>query len=91
MGRSSLVAHWVEDAVLSPLWLEFIPWPGNFCLRRAWPKKGREEQGERERERRERKYKSTTLGVITTALETLTNDKSTKYCDLPCKLKSHVK
>ena len=41
----SLAAQWVKDLVLSLLWLKsllrhgFEPWPGNFCMPQAWPKK----------------------------------------------------
>ena len=37
--RSSLVAWWVKDLALSRLWLGFDPWPGNFCMPGAQPKK----------------------------------------------------
>ena len=30
--RSSLVAQWVRDPVLSLLWCGFNPWLGNFCM-----------------------------------------------------------
>ena len=41
---SSLVAHWVKDPVSllwlrSLLWHRFYPWPGNFHLPQAQPKK----------------------------------------------------
>ena len=42
---SSLVAQWAKDPVLSLLWLwlllwhGFDPWPGNFCMLQAGPKK----------------------------------------------------
>ena len=42
--RSFLVAQWVKGRVLSLqllgslLWCGFDPWPGNFCIPRAWPK-----------------------------------------------------
>ena len=29
----------VKDLVLSLLWLRFNPWPENFCMPWAWPKK----------------------------------------------------
>ena len=41
---SSLVAQWVKDLALSPLWLRsllqhrFGPWPGNFCMPQVQPK-----------------------------------------------------
>ena len=28
----------VKDSVLSLPWLEFDPWPGNFCMLQVWPK-----------------------------------------------------
>ena len=36
--RSSLVAQWVKDPMLSLLWCEFDPWPGNFHMPLAQPK-----------------------------------------------------
>ena len=33
------MAQWVKDPVLSLLWHGFDPWPGNFCMPWAWPKK----------------------------------------------------
>ena len=45
-SRSSLAALWVEDLVLSLLWLgsllgcRFIPWPENIRVLWVWPKKG---------------------------------------------------
>ena len=47
--RSSLVAQRVKDPRLSLLWLRslqwhgFDPWPGNFCMPWAWPKKGKDQ------------------------------------------------
>ena len=43
-SRSSIVAQQVKDPVLlqwcgTLLWLWFDPWPGNFHMRQAWPKK----------------------------------------------------
>ena len=38
----------VRDSALSPLWLGFNPWPGNFCMPWAWPK---------EKKRRKRKLR----------------------------------
>ena len=32
------MAQWVENPVLSLLWLGFDPWPWNFCLLQAQPK-----------------------------------------------------
>ena len=32
----------VKDLALSLLWLEFDPWPGNFCVPWVWPKKRKE-------------------------------------------------
>ena len=29
----------VKDLALSPLWLRFNPWPGNFHMLQEWPKK----------------------------------------------------
>ena len=46
--RSSLVARWVKDLVLSLLWLwsllwhGFNPWPGNFHMLQVQPRKGGE-------------------------------------------------
>ena len=46
-GRSSLVAQWVKDPVLSLQWLRsllwrgFNPWPGNFHMLRVQPRKKR--------------------------------------------------
>uniref|UniRef100_A0A8D1NNL7 Eukaryotic translation initiation factor 3 subunit L n=1 Tax=Sus scrofa TaxID=9823 RepID=A0A8D1NNL7_PIG len=37
--RSSLVAQWGKRPALSVLWHGFDPWPGNFCVLRAWPRK----------------------------------------------------
>ena len=37
--RSSLVAQWFKDPVLSLPWHRFDPWPGNFCMLKARPKK----------------------------------------------------
>ena len=43
-NRSSLVAQWVKDLVLSLqqlgllLWHRFDPWPRNFCMLWAQPK-----------------------------------------------------
>ena len=43
--RSSLVAQWVKHLVVLLLWLGtllwhgFDPWPRNFCMTQAWPKK----------------------------------------------------
>ena len=39
----------VRDSVLSLLWLGFDPWPRNFQMLKAWPKKKKKE---RERVRR---------------------------------------
>ena len=38
---SSLVEQWVKDPVLSPQWLwrRFAPWPGNFHMPQAQPRK----------------------------------------------------
>ena len=36
---SSLVAYLVKDLALSLLWCGFSPWPGNFCILQAQPKK----------------------------------------------------
>ena len=42
--RSSLVAQWVKDLVLSLLWLRFLLrheldlWPGHLCMAWAWPR-----------------------------------------------------
>ena len=33
------MAQWVKDLVLSLLWRRFDPWPRNFHMSRAWPKK----------------------------------------------------
>ena len=35
--RSSLVAQWVKDPVLSLPWLWSLLWPGNFCMPQAHP------------------------------------------------------
>ena len=40
--RSSLVAEGVKDPVLSLPWHRFDPWPGNFCMLKARPKKKNE-------------------------------------------------
>ena len=34
-----LVAQWIKDLALSLLWLRFNPWPGNFFMLQARPKK----------------------------------------------------
>ena len=42
-NRSALVAQWVRDPALVPIWLRsllwcrFDPWPGNFHVQRARP------------------------------------------------------
>ena len=33
------MAQCIKDPVLSLLWLGFDPWPRNFCILWAWPKK----------------------------------------------------
>ena len=33
------MAQWIKDPALSLLWLRFSPWPGNFCMSWAQPKK----------------------------------------------------
>ena len=33
------MAQQVKDLALSLLWHGFHPWPGNFCVPQAWPKK----------------------------------------------------
>ena len=38
-SRSSLVAQWVKDLALTLLWHGFNPWPGNFHMLWAQPKK----------------------------------------------------
>lgn len=44
MKRSSLLVQWVEDPVLSLLWIgwllwcRFCPWPGNILVSQAWLK-----------------------------------------------------
>ena len=35
--RSSLVAQWVKDQVLSLVWCRFSPWPGNFSMQQVCP------------------------------------------------------
>ena len=48
---SSQMAQWVKDLALSLLWLwlllwgRFNPWPGNFYMPWAWPKKKKELNG----------------------------------------------
>ena len=43
--RSSLVAQWVKDPVLSLQWLGLVPchgfdpWPGDFHVPQVWPEK----------------------------------------------------
>ena len=37
--RSSLVAQWVKNPVLSLLWLRFNPWTQNFHVPQVWQKK----------------------------------------------------
>ena len=44
----------VKDSALSLLWLGFDPWPGNFCMSRAWPKKKKKKK-KKEKEKREKK------------------------------------
>ena len=41
---SSLVAQQVKDLALSLLWCRFDPWPGNFHMPWAWPKKEKEKE-----------------------------------------------
>ena len=41
--ESSLVMM-VKDSALSLLWLGFDPWPGNFCMLQAQPKKKKKEE-----------------------------------------------
>ena len=36
---TSLVVQWLKDPVLSLLWHGFDPWPQNFCMVWAWPRK----------------------------------------------------
>ena len=49
-GGSSLVAQWVKDMALSLewlgslLWLGFDPWPRNFHVSQAWPKKKKKDK-----------------------------------------------
>ena len=44
------MAQWVKGPALSLLWLGYLlwcgfgPWPGNFHMLQAWPKKGKENQ-----------------------------------------------
>ena len=48
--RSSPVAQWVKDPVLSLkwpgslLWHRFDPCPGNFCMLQVWPKKKKKKE-----------------------------------------------
>ena len=35
------VAQLVKDLALSLLWHRFDPWPGNFPMLRAWPKRNK--------------------------------------------------
>ena len=48
--RSSLVAWWVKDLVLSLLWLgsllwrRFSPWPRTFCMLQAQPKQNKSDK-----------------------------------------------
>ena len=39
---SSLVAYWLRIWCLSLLWCRSDPWPGNFCMLWAQPKRERE-------------------------------------------------
>ena len=39
--RSSLVAQWIKDLVLSLLWPRFHPWHWNFHMPWSWPEKRR--------------------------------------------------
>ena len=45
---SSLVMQRVRDLALSLLWCGFDPWPGNFRMPQAQPKKRRREEGKKE-------------------------------------------
>ena len=51
---SSLVAQWVKDLGLSPLWLwsllwfRFDPWPGNVYVLWAQPKKKKKKKKKKE-------------------------------------------
>ena len=38
-SRSFLVTQWAKDLVFSLLWHGFNPWPRNFHMTQAWPKK----------------------------------------------------
>ena len=46
--------QWVKDLALSLLWLRFDPWPWNFRMPHAWPKKERRKGGRKVREKEER-------------------------------------
>ena len=39
MLRSSLMAQWVKNPVLSLQWLRFDPWLRKVCMLQVWPKK----------------------------------------------------
>ena len=43
--KSCLVMQWVKDLALSLQQWGFDPWPGNFCMLQAQPKKKRKEKG----------------------------------------------
>ena len=40
------MAQQVKDLALSPLWRGFNPWPGNFGMPLAWPKKDHKKRKE---------------------------------------------
>ena len=48
MLGSPLVAQWVKDLALSLLWYGFDPWPGNFLMLWAWPKKKKKKKETKE-------------------------------------------
>ena len=45
------MAQQVKDLVLLLLWLGFHPWPGNFYMPRAWPKKNKKTKPKNQQEK----------------------------------------
>ena len=56
-GRRSLLAQWVENPLLSLLWHRFNPWPRNFCMPWARPKKKRQLLGHEVQQMDRREWK----------------------------------
>ena len=46
-----------KDLAFSQLWLEFYPWPGNFCLLQVRSKKKRKRKKEAKKKKKKKKKK----------------------------------